>query len=233
MQYEITITKSSCDAVEAACASNLVICVANWTQNSCLPGFGKHLCKEVKRCESCAINMRARHRGDIWDIRCAGMIANTFFGVQLWDFSFYISLACDLIRSNCHCFQGCSDLIKSLIWMLDHHPQQPQKKPTEWCLMGRCDKCHRLDLDLSHVLIFCLQLPSLLPSLYLAFQIQRHWGRIQIFHYFGVAKFVHISSSLLKRMLEQWLCHMMECHATRWGHFLPSHLGPGAALLHI
>lgn len=68
--------------------------------------------------------------------------------------------------------------------------------------MGRCDKYHGLDLDLSHVLVFCLQFPSILPSLYLAFQIQRHGGRIQIFHYFGVAKFVHLPPSLLKSMLE-------------------------------
>lgn len=137
---------------------------------------------------------------------------------------FHISLACDLIRSNCHCFQG---FIKSLIWMLNHHSQQPQKKPTEWCLMGRCDKYHGLDLDLSHLLVLLFT-----ASLYLAFQIQRHGSRIQTFHYFGAAKFIQLPPSLFKRMLEQWLCHRMECPAAGRGQFLPSHLGPGAALPH-
>lgn len=94
-----------------------------------------------------------------------------------------------LLEAIAHCFWGCSNFIKSLIWMLNHHSQQPQKRPREWCLMGRCDKNHGVDLDLSHVLIFCLHFPSLLPSLYLAFQIQRHEGKIQIFHYFGVSKY--------------------------------------------
>lgn len=39
------------------------------------------------------------------------MIANTFTGVQLLDV-FYISLACDLIRSNCPLFPGLHEFLQ-------------------------------------------------------------------------------------------------------------------------
>lgn len=49
--------------------------------------------------------------GHIWDIRRARMIANTFTAVQLLDIV-YISLARDLIRSNCPLFPGLLELLQ-------------------------------------------------------------------------------------------------------------------------
>jgi len=65
------------------------------------------------------------------------MIANTFTAVQLLEV-FYISLASDLIRSNCPLL-----LLQEPDFMLNHHSQQPQKKPTDQAAARHSLQPHR------------------------------------------------------------------------------------------